>query len=142
LGSGISIHELDRLDVRSDGANLVTGDNHAIWYYRTGSSTFVRESGDLLFSTLVKNTDGTYTITAADGSKSIFSATGLLTSRVDSAGNTRTYGYTVDGKISAITDEVGRVVTFNYSDGRVSSVVDFDGSSGNFVALPWSFLGL
>jgi hypothetical protein len=34
LGSGISIPEIDRLDVRADGANLVTGDNHAIWYYR------------------------------------------------------------------------------------------------------------
>jgi RHS repeat-associated protein len=143
LGRGFSIPELDRLDVRADGANLVTGDNHAIWYFRTGSSTFVREAGDLTFSTLVKNTDGSYTITAADGSKSNFGATGLLVSRVDPTGNTRAYSYNPNGTISTITDAAGRVTTFNYTGDHVSSVVGFDGtvtalahdSAGNLVSV-------
>jgi len=45
LGRGFSIPELDRLDIQATGANLITGDNHAIWYTKTGSTTFTREAG-------------------------------------------------------------------------------------------------
>jgi len=105
LGRGFSIPELDRLDIQATGANLITGDNHAIWYTKTGSTTFTREAGDLTFSTLEKNGDGTYTLTSATGMKSHFDATGLLTSRVDTKGNTRSYAYTGDGTIATITEE-------------------------------------
>jgi RHS repeat-associated protein len=127
-GRGLSITEVDRLDIKPTGVNLITGDNHAIWFAGTGSGPYTREAGDMTFSTLVKNGDGTYTLTSAAGMESNFSATGLLTSRVDTVGNTRTYAYTLGDKISTITDHVGRVVTFNYSGSRISSVVDFDGT--------------
>jgi RHS repeat-associated protein len=128
LGNGFSIAELDRLDIQSTGANLITGDNHAIWYAKTGSNTFIGEAGDLTYSTLVKNGDGSYTLTSADGMQSHFDATGLLASRVDTTGNTRTYAYNLDSTIASITDHVGRAVTFTHTDGRISSVEDFDGS--------------
>jgi hypothetical protein len=66
-GCGVSIPEVDRLDIQPTGANLITGSNHALWYAKTGSTTFTRESGDLMFSTLKKNRDGTYTLTSATG---------------------------------------------------------------------------
>jgi hypothetical protein len=94
FGRGFSIPELDRLHIGSAGVNLVTGDNHAIWYTPTGSTTFVGEAGDLTFSTLVKNGNGTYTLSSAAGMKRHFDATGLLVSRVDPLGNTRSYAYT------------------------------------------------
>jgi hypothetical protein len=40
LGGGFSLPELDRLFITPTGANLVTGDNHAIWFARTGTTTF------------------------------------------------------------------------------------------------------
>jgi RHS repeat-associated protein len=129
LGAGLSITEIDRLDIKPTGVNLITGSNHAIWFAGTGSGPYTREAGDLTFSTLVKNGDGTYTLTSATGMKSNFSATGLLTSRVDTSGNARTYAYNLDVKIASITDHVGRAVTFNYTDDRISSVVDFDGTT-------------
>jgi RHS repeat-associated protein len=94
----------------------------------------VREAGDLSYSTLVKNLDNTYTLTAADGSRREFSTIGLLTSRVDTLGNTRSYAYvdadsdSVADEISTITDHVGRVIEFTYTSGRVTSVEDFDGT--------------
>jgi RHS repeat-associated protein len=128
LGAGLSITEIDRLDIKPTGVNLITGSNHAIWFAGTGSGPYTREAGDLTFSTLVKNGDGTYTLTSATGMKSNFSATGLLTSRVDTVGNTRSYAYTLGDKISTITDHVGRVVTFSYTGSRITSVTDFDGA--------------
>jgi RHS repeat-associated protein len=127
FGRGFSVPELDRLHIGPGGVNLVTGDNHAIWYTPTGSTTFVGEAGDLTFSTLVKNGNGTYTLTSAAGMKRHFDATGLLVSRVDPLGNTRSYTYTA-GTISTITDHVGRVVTFNYTGSLITSVTDFDGA--------------
>ncbi len=128
VGRGFSIAELDRLDIQPSGANLITGDNHAIWHTKTGSSTFTGEAGDLTFSTLVQNGDNTYTLTSASGMESHFDANGLLTSRVDPTGNTRSYAYNTDGTISTITDHTGAVVTFHYSSGLLSSVVDSDGA--------------
>jgi hypothetical protein len=106
-GRGVSITEVDRLDIQPTGANLITGSNHALWYAKTGSTTYTREAGDLTFSTLEKNGDGSYTITTATGMKSFFSATGLLTSRVDTVGNTRTYAYTLGDKISTMDKRTG-----------------------------------
>jgi hypothetical protein len=72
----------------------------------TGSATFGGEAGELTFSTLVKSGNGTYTLSIAAGMKRHFDATGLLVSRVDPLGNTRSYAYAA-GKILIITDHAG-----------------------------------
>jgi RHS repeat-associated protein len=127
LGRGLSITEIDKLIPGPTGVNLITGTNHAIWFPNVGGGSYAREDGFQMYSSLVNNGDGTFTLTMTDGTKSHFDGYGRLTSRVDSVGNTRTYAYTPAGKISSITDHVGRVTSFNYTGSRISSIVEFDG---------------
>src|SRR5438105_14260793 len=94
----------------------------------------------MTFSTLAKS-GSNYDLTDKFGNAENFSSTGLLTSRVDTKGNTTGYAYS-SGKLSTITDPFGRTTTFNYTSGLVSSVSDIAGqttalaySSGNLTAI-------
>ncbi|MBI3464737.1 MAG: hypothetical protein HY000_17025 [Planctomycetes bacterium] len=96
--------------------------------YPFPAQVFTRPPGD--FSTLVRNGDGTYTLTRKDGTKLQFSSAGLMTARTDTNNNTTTYVYTdADGDgaddMQQITDPFGRTVTFAYSGGRLTTVTDY-----------------
>ena len=92
--------------------------------YRGFSSTSFFESPTGDFSNLVKNDDDTFTRTLKDGTEIHFNADGLHTSTEDRHGNTTTYAYDNGGLLTSITDPVGLVTTFTYSDGLLSSVTD------------------
>ncbi|MEX2140344.1 MAG: RHS repeat-associated core domain-containing protein [Pirellulales bacterium] len=123
---------LDRLVIQGDGVTLLNGLNGTVSFTDQGG-TFVREHGDLEFSTLVKNANGSYTLTAKDQSRSEFNALGLLTQRIDRNTNVTTYFYadkdgdTVADEIDHITDFAGRTMTFGYTAGLVTSITDFAG---------------
>lgn len=100
-------------------------------------STFLGESsipggpsGD--FSTMVKNSDETFTRTMKDGTEINFNANGLHTSTVDRNGNTTTYSYDLNEFLTTITDPVGLVTTLAYQNGLLSTVVDPSGRITTF----------
>ena len=75
----------------------------------SGSTTaFTAPSG--LNADLVKNADGTYTVTYRKSSEKLsFTSGGYLTKDADRNGNALTYAYNGDNTLASVTDAVGRV---------------------------------
>lgn len=99
----------------------------------TGSqTTFTLSAGQYtaaprVTSTLVQNTDGTYTLTRNKRSKLTFSSAGRLVSLSDLNGYSTTLAYDGSGNLSTVTDPAGRTLTFTWSGGHVATVADFSG---------------
>ncbi|WP_207671425.1 hypothetical protein [Clostridium thermarum] len=75
-----------------------------------------------IYLNLVKNGDGTYTITQADGTKINFNTSGKLSSVIDTNNNKTELFYT-NGKLTLIKDASLREVIINYgANGYVSSI--------------------
>jgi RHS repeat-associated protein len=95
------------------------------------------------FETLVKNPDGSFTLTKKDKTVYIFKSIAgtlflvggpvwRLTSIVDRNGNTTTLAYT-GGNLTAVTDTYGRALTFAYNaQSHLTSVADPDGRVTKF----------
>ncbi|MBI3861675.1 MAG: cadherin-like domain-containing protein, partial [Planctomycetia bacterium] len=128
FGKGWSLAEQDGLAVQSGGVLWYSGTGNTAWFASNGSGGFNSPAGPLNQSTLVLNGGGTYTLTDKYGNQENFSSAGLLTSKVDTNGNTTSYAYS-SGKLSTITDPFGRVTTFNYTSGLVSSISDIASKS-------------
>jgi len=131
FGPGWNPAELDRLVAGTGGALFVTGRGRAYWFDDDGNGGFLSPAGPLATAALTVNVNGSYTLRDQYGNAANFSSAGLLTSRVDRNGNTRSYSYidadgdTIADEIYQITDPFGRTITFSYTSGRVSSVTDF-----------------
>jgi YD repeat-containing protein len=83
------------------------------------------EAAGGVYLDLVKNTDGTYTITATDGTKTNFNTSGKIRSITDTNGNTITFVYDASGKLTKIQDASGRATSIAFAtNGYVSSVTD------------------
>ncbi|KYK30358.1 MAG: hypothetical protein AYK19_18425 [Theionarchaea archaeon DG-70-1] len=80
------------------------------------SNTFENHKGSHFI--LVKNGDNTYTLTLANGMVHEFSISGKLTQIKDLDQNTITFNYT-DGILTSITDTIGRTVVLSYSNNRL-----------------------
>lgn len=109
---------------------VLRGGGLAKRFYAPSGTSFVSQPGDS--SVLVKNTNGTYTITHRDGLKYNFDANGLLQSVIDRFGNAVTLDRTV-AKTLKITDPEGRQTVLGY-DGygeRVVSITDPEGKVFN-----------
>jgi len=74
---------------------------------------------------LVKNANGTFTLTFTNQSKWEFNAAGWLTAKKDRVGNTTTVNRNANDKITTVTSPDGRALTFAYDgSGRITSVTD------------------
>jgi len=129
-----------KLIERTDNAHIElvdsTGDNH--YYYPSGQpNQYTSDSGD--FATLIKDTaNSQWKLTAPDRYVHYFyltsdSKNGQLKSVTSPDASTLTdlsYTYTAEGRLSVITDRIGRRLLFNYdSEGRLSNVQsEFDGN--------------
>ena len=135
FGGGWWLSGLDRLVTSTAGALLVKGTGDTLWFASNGSGGYLHASGDTDFGTLVKNGNNTFTLTSIHGAVQNFSTIGLLTSNVDTNGNTFTFAYTdadgdsVSDELSTITDPFGRTTTLSYTSGKVTSVQDIAGRS-------------
>jgi YD repeat-containing protein len=142
FGRGWWLDELDQLVIQTghddhqlDGIALIRGTNQTVWFQDNFDGTYTSEeggdghfnSGDLTASTLEQNSDNTYTLIANDGGREIFDSTGLLTKRTDRNGNNVTYNYT-DGNLTEIVDDGGGVTIFGYTGAKVTSRTDFSGT--------------
>ena len=128
FAKGWTLAEKDGLAVQSGGVLWYGGSGGTAWFASNGSGGYTSPAGPLNSSTLVLNGGGTYTLTDKFGNAENFSSTGLLTSKVDTNGNTTSYAYS-SGKLSTITDAYGRTTTFNYTSGLVSSITDIASQS-------------
>ncbi len=76
-------------------------------------------------SSLVRNADGTYTLTRHHVDIETFSATGQLLSLGDLNGNLTTFAYDGANHLTTVTDASGRQLTVvTDSDGRITSITD------------------
>ncbi|HEX8912541.1 MAG TPA: hypothetical protein VF796_09290, partial [Humisphaera sp.] len=96
--------------------------------YRRGAFSFGDEQllGDKSRSRLVQDADGSYTLIAADGTRTRFlpfdtyrrfgTFVALLRSITDRYGNVQTFDYDVDGYLTKVTDPYGRPITYHYKE--------------------------
>lgn len=108
------------------------GNGDSYWF-PLAAGVYSHAAGDSSYSRLVKQANNTFTLTSKYGVVSNFSATGLLTSRVDSNNNTTSYVYAdkdsdgVVDELLSMTDPFGRVITFGYTGSKVTSITHFSG---------------
>ena len=132
FGSGWGLDGLDRLYESPSGIMVVRGNGDSLWFEKSGSS-YLHAPGDTSYTSIVKNPNGSYTLTSKTGIVSSFSSTGMLLSRRDATNNVVSFVYVdanSDGlaaEISSVTDAFGRVVSFGYLNGRVSTISHFSG---------------
>ncbi len=142
LGAGWSIGGLQKIIPASGGVILDQGGGSGKWFsgsFGSGGGTFTSPAGD--FSTLVGNSNGTYTRTLTDGTVQTFNASGLETSVVNRNGLTTTFGYS-GSLLTSITDPYGEVSTLAYSGGYLTSITDPAGRSATFTIANGNLTGV
>ena len=143
-----------RLDITQDGdAGVVFGSGREEffdWLTPPGGASSFAPADPRVRDTLVKNPDGTYSLTTTSNLTLLFTSTGQLTSISDLNGNTvalaydgagrlaivaapggraLTLAYDGAGRLASVTDPVGAVVTYGYdANGDLTSVIDAGGS--------------
>jgi len=85
------------------------------------------------FGQMIKNADGSYTVTFKDGRVHQFDLSGKLLSQTDRQGNQTTLAYDSSGKLISVTNPFGRLlsITTNAS-GRVLSISDSMGMIASY----------
>ncbi len=115
LGWGWTDNFDTQLTEFSGGSVLVQRSDGSTSYYKNNGGVLSPPPGD--FSTLVKNGDGTYTLTTQDRVQMGYDASGRLTSMADRNGNTTSLAYNGAGQLASVTDPGGRALTFTYEPG-------------------------
>jgi RHS repeat-associated protein len=114
-----SMRVLDNGDVKA-----MNPDGEYNYYTKGTGNDFTSMSG--VHSTLVKNTDNTYTMTHKDKSTTTFNTLGIVSTMKDANNNTLTFNYDVAYKLTSVTDASGRDITFSYDDSkRITRLTDF-----------------
>ena len=130
-GKGWMLAKVDHLYPQPDGVNLADGSGNMYFFANTSPPGMAPsfQAPDLVAGrlSLAQNPDGSYTLTANDGSSTLFSSTGLMTSQKDANGNTTSYTFNVDGTLASETDQSGRTTAYGYTSGLLTSVTDFAG---------------
>lgn len=132
FGFGWGLDGLDRLFDSTLGALVVRGNGYSLWFPKTGTS-YQHALGDTSYSALVKNGNGTFTLTSKTGIVSGFSSLGLLSSRVDANNNSIAYAYAdrnsdgIVAELISITDPYGRITNFTYTSSKVTGIAHYSG---------------
>ena len=131
-GAGWWLDGLDRIHDGTAGALLVRGNGDTLWFAKSGM-TYQRAVGDVDYHALVKNTNGSFTLTSKTGTTFTFSTFGLLTSVADPNGNTTSLAYAdrdsdgIADELISITDPYGRETNLTYNAGKVTGLNHFSG---------------
>jgi len=83
---------------------------------------------------IIKESNGTYTITQISGTKITFNSSGKIISITDKNNNLTTYNYnTGTGKLESISDPSGRAITFSYNaNGNIEQATDPAGKTVHY----------
>ncbi len=99
------------------------GDGRRDKYQKDANGNYTGQVG--VYDTLVRNGNGTYTLTEKDQTKLNFTSNGRLDSVVDRNGNATTTTYNGSGNLTLITDSAGRSFSLAYNgSGRLTSITD------------------
>ena len=110
------------ISVDAGGNATVHQENGSTVTFAPSGSSYVAPAW--VTASLVKNADGSYTYTLADGRADSFSRAGVLLSETDRNGYVTTLGYS-GGALSSVTDAAGRSLSFGYDgSGRLTQVGD------------------
>jgi RHS repeat-associated protein len=139
FGAGWTLQGLEQIIPASGGVILDLGDDgRTLWFATSGggsgggsggTTSYTDPAGE--FSTLVKNSGGSYTRTLTDGDQITFNSGGFETATIDLNSQHITYAYS-GGNLSTITDNYGGVTTFSYSGGALQSIEDPAGRFATF----------
>ncbi len=145
FGSGWTIQGLSRLhfDPNDPGGNISTvmldegSGNFRVYTLVentpiTSEAVYTSQAGD--FSTLMRHSDGSYTRKMHKGGMVYnYNHQGLLTSKVDSNGNTTNYIYDAQGLLIRIENAIGGATNFSYdANGHISDIQDAAGRVTQF----------
>jgi len=109
----------------TSGSNLVAhwGDDLAYQFTNSGTDTFAAPTG--IHDTLIKNVDGTFTITETSQTKYHFNASLYCDTITDPSGNVLSINRNAAGYVSNVTDATNRRITFGYNAAnQITSVTD------------------
>ena len=104
----------------SSPAVVTQGDGRTI-NFTLSSGSYTSPAGH--YETLVKYTDGTWSLTFKDKTKYAFDTGGKLASIEDANGNATSFSYS-GSDLSSVTDTAGRSLTLAYTSGKLTSVTD------------------
>jgi RHS repeat-associated protein len=130
LGRGWS-HNYDlSLKENSNDSVLISEGNWRHKYYTLANGVYTGRTNN--YSTLTKNSDGTFTLTHKDGQIYTF-ANGKIATIADRNGNTIAFAYS-GGNLVTVTDPSGRMVTFTYdTTNHLTSLTDPSGNAYTFM---------
>lgn len=111
FGYGWTVTYSQSISVSTDKIILTEDSGTQIHFKDDGTGTLVSEADSV--RKIVAVADG-HTLTEPDGRTLLFDTSGNLTQITDRNGNIQTLTYT-DGKLSAVIDNFGRQLTFQYS---------------------------
>lgn len=128
-----------RLTALTTAVQVTWPDRHISYYALNGAGRYINSGADPS-DILVKNPDGTYTLTDRRQKTYNFDATGKLVSTVDRLGFTRNFAYLANGNLDKVTDALsGRFLQFVYDEqNRVTSVT---GTGAGSVVLAYNANG-
>ena len=144
FGDGWTLDGLEQIIPASGGVILsLGGGGDSLWFsgsFGSGGGTYTTPAGD--FSTLVLNSNGSYTRTLTDGTKVDFNSGGYEIATVDLNGLHTTYGYT-SNRLTTITDPYTNVTSLTYNGSNLLQSIEdpaarlttFTMSSGNLTAV-------
>jgi RHS repeat-associated protein len=123
LGYGWNHSYSTRLLVLSDYAvALVYPDGHRAAFEKQSDGSYKQPPETK--EKLVKNANGTFTVTSANQVTYEFSSSGRLESLSDRYDNETALTYDGNGRLTGVTDAGGRSLTLSYTGDRISSVID------------------
>jgi len=85
------------------------------------------EDKDGVYAKIIKNANGTFTLTESNLSRSVFNSSGMILSKSNPQGVTQTYNY-ASGKLSSITHQNGQALTYTWIGDFIDKITD---SAGN-----------
>jgi len=112
------------------------GDGHTENYASVGGS-YVSAPG--VYNVLVKNADGSYTITQKSQTKYNFTSAGKLSNIVDKNGNLLALVYDGNGNLIQISDTVGRIYSLTYNS--INQLTQLKDPIGRTVSYTYSSSG-
>lgn len=126
FGFGWSTKYDESIVLYGDGMiRLNQADGRAAYFGRKETTDPYKSFSPGIVGQFVENTNGTFMLTAKDGTVKIFNSLGRLLSVADRKGNLTTLSYDTSGHLTGVTDAAGRTLTLTpNTNGTIAQISD------------------